>query len=66
MTDNNLMRSNEMNRPYIICRMTTSIDGKVTGDFLSDPECRGAQLVTGKLLNGKLDMFELSEWANSF
>jgi len=28
-----------MNKPYIICHMTTSIDGKVTGDFLSAPEC---------------------------
>lgn len=28
-----------MNRPYIICHMVTSIDGKVTGDFLSRPEC---------------------------
>lgn len=26
-----------MNRPYIICHMVTSIDGKVTGDFLSSP-----------------------------
>lgn len=26
-----------MNRPYIICHMTTSIDGKVTGDFLRLP-----------------------------
>lgn len=24
-----------MNRPYIICHMTVSLDGKVTGDFLS-------------------------------
>ena len=31
-----------MNRPYIICHMTTSIDGKVTGDFLSCPECQSA------------------------
>ena len=23
-----------MNRPYIICHMTTSIDGKVTGEYL--------------------------------
>lgn len=29
-----------MNRPYIICHMTSSIDGKVTGDFLSVPECQ--------------------------
>lgn len=26
-----------MNRPYIICHMVTSIDGRVTGEFLSDP-----------------------------
>ncbi len=31
-----------MNRPYIICHMTTSIDGKVTGDFLSAPESANA------------------------
>ena len=26
-----------MNRPYIICHMLTSLDGKVTGDFLYTP-----------------------------
>jgi len=31
-----------MNRPYIVCHMVTSIDGKVTGDFLSRPECEAA------------------------
>ncbi len=31
-----------MNRPYIICHMVTSLDGKVTGDFLFGPECEGA------------------------
>lgn len=31
-----------MNRPYIICHMTTSIDGKVTGKFLNTPECEKA------------------------
>lgn len=31
-----------MNRPYIICHMVTSIDGKVTGDFLATPECAEA------------------------
>ena len=31
-----------MNRPYIICHMVTSIDGKVMGDFLSRPECEKA------------------------
>ena len=31
-----------MPKPYIICHMVTSIDGKVTGDFLSRPECEKA------------------------
>ena len=31
-----------MNRPYVICHMVTSIDGKVTGDFLYRPECEKA------------------------
>lgn len=28
-----------MNRPYVICHMVTSIDGKVTGDFLYTKSC---------------------------
>ena len=31
-----------MDRPYIICHMVTSVDGKVTGDFLSSRECEKA------------------------
>ena len=31
-----------MSRPYIICHMVTSLDGKVTGDFLSVPACKAA------------------------
>lgn len=31
-----------MNRPYIICHMVTSIDSKVTGDFLFRKECEKA------------------------
>lgn len=31
-----------MNRPYIICHMVTSLDGKVTGKFLYTPECEKA------------------------
>ena len=31
-----------MNRPYIICHMVTSIDGKVTENFLFRSECIGA------------------------
>ncbi len=29
-------------RPYVICHMTTSIDGKVTGDFLYTPHAQSA------------------------
>lgn len=29
-----------MERPYVICHMLISIDGKVTGDFLSEEICR--------------------------
>ena len=29
-------------RPYIICHMVTSIDGKVTGEFLYRPEAEKA------------------------
>lgn len=28
-----------MERPHVICHMTVSIDGKVTGDFLGSDEC---------------------------
>ncbi len=31
-----------MNRPYIICHMATSLDGKVTGKFLYQPQCEKA------------------------
>lgn len=31
-----------MNRPYIICHMVASIDGKVTGNFLFQNECADA------------------------
>ena len=31
-----------MDRPYIICHMLTSLDGKVTGRFLSASQCEGA------------------------
>ena len=31
-----------MKRPYIICHMVTSLDGKVTGKFLYEPQCEKA------------------------
>lgn len=31
-----------MNRPYVICHMVTSLDGKVTGQFLYEPQCEKA------------------------
>lgn len=38
-----------MNRPYIICHMVTSIDGKVTGDFLYDVSCQKASEIYYRL-----------------
>ena len=35
-----------MERPYIICHMTMSLDGKVTGDFLTTPEASAAAEVS--------------------
>lgn len=35
-----------------------------TAEKLAD-SCKGAELITGKLLNGKLDKNELAQWANS-
>lgn len=31
-----------MYRPYIVCHMVTSVDGKVTGQFLESPHCEAA------------------------
>ena len=31
-----------MDRPYIICHVATSVDGKITGEFLEKPECARA------------------------
>jgi len=28
-----------MDRPYVVCHMLMSIDGKVTGDFLNNEKC---------------------------
>lgn len=36
------MKANSTNRPYIICHMLTSIDGKVTGEFLFRDKCANA------------------------
>lgn len=31
-----------MKKPYVICHMTTSLDGKVTGEFLGQDACQSA------------------------
>lgn len=31
-----------MNKPYVICHMLTSVNGKIDGDFFSAPECAAA------------------------
>ena len=34
--------ADHLGRPYIICHMVTSLDGKVTGKFLYEPQCEKA------------------------
>ncbi len=34
--------ANAQDRPYVVCHMSMSLDGKVTGDFLRLPECEAA------------------------
>lgn len=35
-------RSTIQDRPFVVCHMSMSLDGKVTGDFLRLPRCRAA------------------------
>ncbi len=49
---------NQNNRPYIICHMVTSIDGKVTGNFLFREECEKATEIYYEINRGyKADGF---------
>lgn len=38
-----------MERPYVVCHMLTSVDGKIDGNFMSSPECSGALREYGNL-----------------
>lgn len=38
-----------MNRPYVICHMLTSLDGKIDGPFMSAPETRPVAAEYGRL-----------------
>lgn len=38
-----------MNRPYVICHMLTSVNGKIDGEFMSAPECGEAFAEYGNL-----------------
>ena len=38
-----------MNRPYVICHMLTSLDGKIDGAYMSAPECAPALTAYGNL-----------------
>lgn len=40
-----------MNRPYVICHMLTSVNGKIDGEFMSVPECADAFAEYGNLRN---------------
>ena len=50
-----------MKRPHIICHMVVSLDGKVTGDFLSAPECeKGTDIYYEINRNFAADAFSLA------
>lgn len=38
-----------MERPYVVCHMLASVDGKIDGDYMSGPECSGALREYGNL-----------------
>lgn len=38
-----------MNRPYVVCHMLTSLDGKIDGTYMSAPECAPALDAYGSL-----------------
>ena len=38
-----------MNKPYVICHMLTSLDGKIDGEYMSVPECAEAFAEYGNL-----------------
>lgn len=38
-----------MNKPYVICHMLTSLDGKIDGEYMSVPECAEAFSEYGNL-----------------
>lgn len=40
-----------MNRPYVICHMLVTIDGKTEGEFFSLSECRSAAEEYGNIRN---------------
>lgn len=38
-----------MERPYVVCHMLASVDGKIDGNYMSSPECSGALREYGNL-----------------
>lgn len=38
-----------MNRPFVVCHMLSSLDGKINGKFFSEPECTAALTEYGNL-----------------
>lgn len=38
-----------MERPYVVCHMLASVDGKIDGDYMSSPACLGALWEYGNL-----------------
>lgn len=41
--------SDILNRPFVVCHMLTSMDGKIDGSYMSDPACAPALAAYGRL-----------------
>lgn len=49
MEEKNFVDRNVMNRPYVVCHMLTSLDGKIDGAFFAASECGVALAEYGKI-----------------
>ena len=51
-----------MNRPYIFCHMMTSLDGKITGNYMNTPEADIAGNVFYDIAFGKDPHYKHQGW----
>ncbi|MDY3973915.1 MAG: RibD family protein [Veillonella caviae] len=51
-----------MERPYIVCHMMTSLDGKIMGNFFETPEATKAGEVFDNIIFGETPYYEVDAW----